>query len=98
MSDIEFSVKSIFSFLATEVNNGSKSLWKVIGKWSWPKRVKTFMCLLLKEKLLTNVFRTIRHLIANDRCLWCDLEAKTCLHAIRDRPKIKDNWYKLFHP
>ena len=94
----EFMVKSTYSFIVGGSTNNNRSILRAIWRSPCPKRVKTFIWLLLKNKLLINDCKVAKHLSIDDSCPRCRMEIETCLYAIRDYSKVKDCWYRLVHP
>lgn len=48
-----FSVKNAY-FVRREDDHGVEGIWKLIWKWPRPQRIRTFLWLVVQNKLLTN--------------------------------------------
>lgn len=86
----KFSVGSAYSIIA-----GNKS-GVVDFHWVWRlkcvERVKVFLWLLLKGKLLTNEERKRRKMTDNAICPVCNEEEETISHIIRGCPQAVETW------
>ncbi|KAF7835714.1 putative ribonuclease H protein [Senna tora] len=81
--DGEFSVKITFEALNIMDEVGcSDANWKKIWNQRGPQRVKTFLWLLMKGKLLPNTQRVRRRLTDDDKCSRCRMEAEAIIHMI----------------
>lgn len=70
----------------------------LFGRWQGLEKVKSFMSLLLKEKLPTNTNRAGKHLLDGNRCPRCLQVVETNIHTIQDYPKVSDVWLRIVHP
>ncbi|XP_019162015.1 PREDICTED: uncharacterized protein LOC109158583 [Ipomoea nil] len=87
----KFSTKSAYSCLAgtDEINKDWMWLWKLK---CWEK-IKVFIWLILKGRLLTNAERFRRHLADSGRCPCCDLEEESLKHLFWDCSAIQTTWH-----
>ncbi|KAJ9186725.1 hypothetical protein P3X46_002268 [Hevea brasiliensis] len=60
------------------------SNWHWVWKWKGPERIKYFMWLAIKDRLLTNHERLRRHLCVVDSCDICLSRVESGLHVLRD--------------
>ncbi|KAF7838963.1 Ribonuclease H protein [Senna tora] len=97
-SDGVFSVKSAYNLLVWKGPVCKASIWKRIWHWPGPQRIRTFLWLLAKGRLLTNVQRVARKMVSSGVCSRCVGEKETCLHALRDCALIKNVWKRIVHP
>ncbi|CAH9131175.1 unnamed protein product [Cuscuta epithymum] len=73
---------------------------RVIEDWSWVWKIRTcekvrcFLWLVMKNKLLTNVERGKRHISEDTVCPLCNEDEETVLHIIRDCPFAVAVWRK----
>ncbi|MBA0834875.1 hypothetical protein Goarm_007196, partial [Gossypium armourianum] len=58
--------------------------WNIPWKFQGPQRVKVFIWLALKQRLLTNMERVRRGIGSDGSCTVCSFELEDILHAIRD--------------
>lgn len=91
----KFYVKSAYLQLNDNMSDIDGEDWKVVWKWSGPERVKTFLWLCFKEKLLTNVERERRHMAAGRICRWCNNGDEDVLHILRDCLSAQEAWGSL---
>ncbi|KAL5142720.1 TMV resistance protein N [Glycine soja] len=72
----------------------SQQLVKNHRLWSWvgPERIKILLRSIADGALSTNAERRYRHNSVNTSCLSCDALEETCLHALRDCPKVAAVW------
>ncbi|CAH9053737.1 unnamed protein product [Cuscuta epithymum] len=87
----EFSVKSAYDSLAlSQVNEDWSWLWKIRTS----EKVRCFLWLVMKNKLLTNAERGKRHITEDTSCNLCNNEEETVLHILRDCPFAMAVWRK----
>ncbi|KAF7837882.1 ribonuclease H [Senna tora] len=84
--------------LSGGVSEARDSNWKSIWKLHVPQRVRSFMWLLMHEKLLTNVERCRRRIADSTVCDRCGGISEDIIHALRDCNKAKDIWLRLVKP
>lgn len=78
-----FSTKSVYNMLRQ--SNSKNSLvfkWSVIFRLKVPARVQLFLWLVVHEGLLTNVFRTYRHIGSETRCSICSHPYEDVIHVL----------------
>ncbi|CAA0836345.1 Peptidyl-prolyl cis-trans isomerase PASTICCINO1 [Striga hermonthica] len=90
-----FSTRSAYSSLVQEPSVAVRALWKAIWAWPGPPRIRTFLWLLTRNRLLTNSERCRRHMSSSDGCVLCGLEEETSLHVVRDCLLAKTVWNRL---
>ncbi|KAK8561554.1 hypothetical protein V6N12_048620 [Hibiscus sabdariffa] len=93
-----FSVSSAYAQLL-------ESAWEAIdSKWSWiwslavTPRIRMFVWLTLKQRLMTNVERCRRGLSSNAPCLSCGCVSETIIHILRDCPPTRLFWLSILPP
>ncbi|KAK8600934.1 hypothetical protein V6N12_050779 [Hibiscus sabdariffa] len=69
--DLPFSVKTAYIVRCGAMVGENEALWKVIHKFQGLQRIKIFLWLLCKNKIMTNAERARRHSIGDDRCPLC---------------------------
>ncbi|WCJ44200.1 RNA-directed DNA polymerase (reverse transcriptase)-related family protein [Euphorbia peplus] len=90
-----FTVKSAYSIISDDFSNGGSNMWKDIWRWDGPHRIRSFLWLATKGKLLTNSERTRRHLDVNDMCPVCNIHTETIVHVFRDCLQARSVWLQL---
>ncbi|KAE8657871.1 hypothetical protein F3Y22_tig00116976pilonHSYRG00007 [Hibiscus syriacus] len=71
--------------------------WLIPGCVAVPERIRCFLRLSLKDKLISNSNRYRRHLSDNPSCLICGAMGETTLHILRDCPDTKRLWESIIH-
>lgn len=93
-----FSVKSTYQLLDKSDENGRNSeYWRRVWKWKGPERVRTFLWLCLRGKLLTNYERVRRHLSNSGLCGRCGLATEDLDPVLRKCPFAKSVWVLLLN-
>ncbi|CAN1121625.1 Putative ribonuclease H protein At1g65750 [Linum perenne] len=87
-----FSIKSAYNLISQINSYPEPALWKVVWKWKGPNRIKHFLWLAAKDKLLTNEGRRRRGLCSNAICNWCGSDAETVEHVLRDCEFANSTW------
>ncbi|CAN1166153.1 Putative ribonuclease H protein At1g65750 [Linum perenne] len=87
-----FSIKSAYNLICQTNSLPISNLWKGVWKWRGPNRIKHFLWLAAKDKLLTNEGRCRRGLSDEETCRWCDTETESILHVLRDCRFAKATW------
>jgi hypothetical protein len=92
-----FSVKSAYtsSIVDPPVSNGP---WKSIWRLNVPPKLKVFAWLFYQGRLLTNVYRAKRNIVADSSCHYCLGTPESMLHLFRDCPKASQIWRALGGP
>ncbi|WCJ40291.1 DNAse I-like superfamily protein [Euphorbia peplus] len=92
----KFSVKSAYSMMVDD-SAPSLRMWKTIWQWPGPQRIRCFIWLVTKRRILTNPERKRRHLSDEDLCQICNLYPETITHVFRDCPFARSVWLRLLH-
>ncbi|CAA0808310.1 Polynucleotidyl transferase- ribonuclease H-like superfamily protein [Striga hermonthica] len=90
----QFSTSTAYQALNPSDRPPEAPLWKSIWRVQAPQRVRTFLWLAAKERLLTNEDRVRRHISGSDLCEECG-EKETVLHVLRDCKCTKSLWKQL---
>ncbi|GLT57721.1 hypothetical protein SLA2020_306730 [Shorea laevis] len=69
--------------------------WLWVWKLRCSERVRMFLWLILRNRVLTNAFRFERHLASSPICPRCGGEPETSLHLLRDCPFATQVWTLL---
>ncbi|KAK8998926.1 hypothetical protein V6N11_070105 [Hibiscus sabdariffa] len=93
-----FSVSSAYAHLLA-------SAWEAIDpKWSWvwslavTQRIRMFVWLILKQRLMTNEERCCRGLSSDASCSSCGCVSETIIHILRDCPPTRVLWLSIIPP
>ncbi|KAL7211807.1 hypothetical protein ACSBR2_014628 [Camellia fascicularis] len=85
-----FTSASTFNFITdSDLTNRD---WKWIWKIKIPQKLRFFLWLILKGRLLTNQLRLVKHLAPSDICPRCGQHREDMKHLLRDCPTSKDIW------
>ena len=90
----EFSVASSYNLLSNFPNSEPSSLWPHVWKLRTPERVRSFIWLLVHDRLLTNSRKSVMGL-GNANCTHCGSVPETALHVLRDCPRAVTMWLGL---
>ncbi|XP_019181390.1 PREDICTED: uncharacterized protein LOC109176414 [Ipomoea nil] len=85
-----FTVSSAYNSLVGTPNDEENWAW--IWKLKVVEKVKTFVWLLLKDKLLTNLERMKRHMTTDSSCASCGFGEESTSHLLRDCPLAEECW------
>lgn len=66
--------------------------WKWFWKLQLPQKLKTFIWLILHDKLPTNLLRNRRGMATSDLCPRCNSSSESTIHLFRDCPKAMSIW------
>ncbi|KAF7835216.1 hypothetical protein G2W53_010075 [Senna tora] len=94
----DFSVKLAFMAGNKTEDDDWSLLWKAIWRGKGPPRVKTFLWLMGKDRLLANWARFRRKMSSDLLCPRCKMHSESVLHAVRDCKRVKDLWLMLVDP
>ncbi|MBA0843192.1 hypothetical protein Goarm_000403, partial [Gossypium armourianum] len=72
-----------------------ETTWKLSWKFKGPQRVRVFIWLSFKQRLLTNAERTKRGIGMGPACRICGHEYENMLHVLRYCNTARDIWNKL---
>ena len=84
-----FSISTAYELIEGENWDQRSREWEIVWKWQGPQRVRSFLWLVLHNRLLTNEQRKRRHMKDVSTCPRCKKAEKTILHALRDCETIK---------
>ena len=80
------------------LDNDEGALWKRFWKWPGIQRVRVFLWLAFKRKLLTNEERTKRGMTNEDHCSICNMGVEDVDHVLRHCTVAKQCWQQLVPP
>ncbi|CAN1233454.1 Putative ribonuclease H protein At1g65750 [Linum perenne] len=93
-SDI-FTIKSVYALICKSETAEESDRWKSIWKWAGPNRIRYFIWLAAKERLLKNAVRTRRGMTLDASCHRCAAPEETVSHILRECPFAVETW-RLF--
>ncbi|KAL4398245.1 hypothetical protein AHAS_Ahas01G0272600 [Arachis hypogaea] len=63
--------------------------FQLVWNWQGPERIRTFLCLVTHNIILTNSEKRRRHLTNDDACPRCRCHEESTIHVLRDCPMLK---------
>ncbi|KAA3486878.1 LINE-1 reverse transcriptase isogeny [Gossypium australe] len=87
-----FSVRSAYWSLKEDTWNPHEEYWKIPWKYKGPQRVRMFLWLAFRERLLTNSERARRGISHSSSCIICGHGFEDLEHVLRDCPAAKEVW------
>ncbi|CAN1839814.1 Putative ribonuclease H protein At1g65750 [Linum perenne] len=90
-----FSVKTAYNLICETESRPTSSWWKAVWKWNGPNRIRHFLWLAVRDKLLTNDVRCRRGFCPDAVCNCCGSGNETILHVLRDCEFARDTWLKV---
>ncbi|KAE8693912.1 hypothetical protein F3Y22_tig00110788pilonHSYRG00090 [Hibiscus syriacus] len=91
----QFTIKSTFTFLMEDSWSGKNNVWKNICSIIAPQRVRIFIWLAYKEKIMTNYERGRRMLTNDCSCATCGAALESVIHVLRDCPHSRNLWLRV---
>ncbi|KAE8653749.1 hypothetical protein F3Y22_tig00117056pilonHSYRG00114 [Hibiscus syriacus] len=88
----EFSVKSAYNLITKELWNPTDVKWIKLWHLPIPERIKHFLWISYRDRLLTNVNRCARNLTDDPLCQICRSANETLLHVLRDCKQTASLW------
>ncbi|KAK9042587.1 hypothetical protein V6N11_017654 [Hibiscus sabdariffa] len=93
-----FEVSSAYSHITTSPWDVKEKIWDLIWKKIIPQRVRIFLWLTCRQRLMTNSERCRRGLGTSAVCPRCHMADESILHTLRDCVESKEAWLQLFAP
>ena len=88
--DGRFLVKSAYDLLSSNYNRQLDNVLRKNWRWKGLERVRMFLWILCKQRLLTNSIRRERHMALEDSCPRCGLYSESVMHMVRDCAKVSN--------
>ncbi|KAL4366448.1 hypothetical protein GQ457_05G013180 [Hibiscus cannabinus] len=96
--NFKFNVKSAYRRLSCHFGMIQDNLWSYVWRLCLPQRIRAFLWLAIKGKLLTHVERSRRHMTNDELCEICKRMREGTLHVLRNCPKPFRVWQVLIKP
>ncbi|GLT96250.1 hypothetical protein SLE2022_138910 [Rubroshorea leprosula] len=92
--DGSFTVRSAYQLIQEQkkLDNSSLDSWSWVWKLCCAERIRMFIWLLVRGRVLTNSLRFDRHMFASCVCPRCDVFEETHIHLLRDCYYAKIVW------
>ncbi|CAN1121669.1 Putative ribonuclease H protein At1g65750 [Linum perenne] len=87
-----FTIKSTYNIICNSEVLPSRSIWKSIWQWSGPNRVRHFLWLAAKDRLLTSAMRARRGMSQDSGCTYCNAGEESSTHVLRDCSFAGEVW------
>ncbi|KAL4333564.1 hypothetical protein GQ457_07G033850 [Hibiscus cannabinus] len=91
----EFVLKSAYQQCVPPVLGVPDPLWKHIWRLHVPQRIRCFLWLACRQKLMTNLERCKRKLTDDSFCPVCNREVETIIHIFRDCVYLRQYWRRF---
>ncbi|CAN1810414.1 Putative ribonuclease H protein At1g65750 [Linum perenne] len=88
----QFTIKSAYNLICQTEEIPDSAIWKAIWKWDGPSRIRHFLWLAAKDRLLTNASRKRRGMCQDGSCGTCNIGEEDAAHVLRDCPFAKEVW------
>ncbi|KAL4284458.1 hypothetical protein GQ457_16G019810 [Hibiscus cannabinus] len=90
-----FTVKSAYSLRACDAQGDELQLWKAVSKYRGLPRIRMFLWLVFKRKILTNSEHVRRHMSINSCCGLCGALVEDLSHLFRDCVEARLLWTRV---
>lgn len=87
-----FSVRSAYQVIKEDEWDNLSPKWWLAWNWCGPQRIRTFLWLVLSNKLLTNKERCRRHMTETKHCDSCSNKVEDMEHVLRGCALAKECW------
>ncbi|KAK8532542.1 hypothetical protein V6N12_053980 [Hibiscus sabdariffa] len=82
----QFSVKSAYRIQNGIVEGPNEDIWKVIARFKGTQRMRIFLWLACRDKIMTNYERMKRHFVSDARCGLCGADVEDVDHILTRCP------------
>ncbi|KAK8555205.1 hypothetical protein V6N12_009358 [Hibiscus sabdariffa] len=90
-----FEINSAYSRIALNTWEEKHPIWDQIWKFHVPQRIRLFLWLTYRERLMTNSERFRRSFGRSASCPRCSSDMESTIHALRDCKEAKETWLLL---
>ncbi|CAN1188105.1 Putative ribonuclease H protein At1g65750 [Linum perenne] len=87
-----FTIKSAYNLICQIDEIPESTIWKAIWKWDGLNRIRHFLWLAAKDRLLTNATRKRRGMCQEARCEYCLIGEETASHFLRECSFAREVW------
>ncbi|CAN1188305.1 Putative ribonuclease H protein At1g65750 [Linum perenne] len=87
-----FSIKSAYNLICRAESDNEAEKWKCVWKWTGPYRIRFFLWLAAKERLLTNAARMRRGFTQDASSPFCANNEESISHILRDCSFAAETW------
>ncbi|KAK8562005.1 hypothetical protein V6N12_049060 [Hibiscus sabdariffa] len=91
----KFTTRSAYSLLSRSFWEQKSATWKHLWDAPVPQRLRLFLWVLFRNKLMTNVERCRRHFGHSSMCAVCNAADESILHVLRDCIVASAVWQRL---
>ncbi|CAN1131368.1 Putative ribonuclease H protein At1g65750 [Linum perenne] len=88
----EFTIKSAYNLICQIDEVPVSTIWTTIWKWGGPNRIRHFLWLAAKDRLLTNATRKRRGMCQEAKCEFCLIGEETVSHVLQRGRRIEVSW------
>ncbi|KAK9047567.1 hypothetical protein V6N11_053406 [Hibiscus sabdariffa] len=93
-----FELKSAYDRCAPPILENTDPLWNQIWKLQVPQRIRCFLWLASRQKLMTNLHRYRRTLTDDPFCPLCQEAEESIIHTLRDCARLQQVWWYIVPP
>ncbi|GMJ13731.1 hypothetical protein like AT4G29090 [Hibiscus trionum] len=90
-----FETKSAYGLLTGNLEAAPNVLWRLIWQAPMPQRLRVFLWIISRNKLMRNHERFRRHVGHSSTCPRCNLEDETIIHVLGDCSAASVIWNRL---
>ncbi|CAN1170713.1 Putative ribonuclease H protein At1g65750 [Linum perenne] len=90
-----FTIKSAYNLICRTETAQDSDRWKCVWSWAGPNRIRYFLWLAAKERLVTNTARLRRGLTQDASCPQCAAREESIAHILRDCPFAVETWRRV---
>ncbi|CAN1746080.1 Putative ribonuclease H protein At1g65750 [Linum perenne] len=87
-----FTIKSAYDLICQTEETPTLSIWKTIWRWDGPNRIRHFLWLAARNRLLTNESRKHRGMSQEAGCEFCHVADESVCHVLRDCLFARETW------
>ncbi|CAN1774320.1 Putative ribonuclease H protein At1g65750 [Linum perenne] len=88
----QFTIKSAYNLICQTEEIPNLAIWKMIWRWDGPNRIRHFLCLAARNRLLTNESRKHRGMSQVASCELCQNADESVSHVLRDCSFAREAW------
>ncbi|KAK9043616.1 hypothetical protein V6N11_071951 [Hibiscus sabdariffa] len=87
-----FLVRLTYFAITNVVSSNNDNISSLIARFTSLPRVRSFLWLVSHDRIMTNHYRTRRHLVDDESCSFCGVKKEDTLHVLRVCPTAFAIW------
>ncbi|CAN1162915.1 Putative ribonuclease H protein At1g65750 [Linum perenne] len=88
----QFTTKSAYNLICQTEEIPTLAIWKMVWRWDGPNRIRHFLWLAARNRLLTNESRKHRGMCQVASCELCEVADESVSHVLRDCSLAREAW------